>query len=67
MNALLNLAHASQRSGFKGDGNKSSVFSHIQPMYLADPYPCEEQVNFAKWYVISYDTDFTHALSYLLR
>ena len=43
-----------QRSGFRGDGDENSVLPVFNEQCFVDPYPREEQANFAKWYVISY-------------
>ena len=39
------------RLGFKGDGDENSVFPAFNQCIFADPYPREDQANFAKWYV----------------
>jgi hypothetical protein len=41
------------RLGFKGDGDENSVLPASNECIFADPYPREEQANFAKWCVIS--------------
>ena len=52
MSELFYIAHV--RTGFKGDGDDNLVLPASDQCIFADPYPREEQANFAKWYVISF-------------
>jgi hypothetical protein len=44
------------RSGFKGDMKDNSDSPTFDQCIFADPYPREEQANFAKWFVMSCQT-----------
>jgi hypothetical protein len=47
---LFDPAHAAP--GFKGDGGDETVLHVFNQIISTDPYPREDQANFAKWYML---------------